>query len=193
MTHKVLAIAGSPRRNGNTERLLDRALEGVKDAAPNAEARKIILNELQIKPCQACGYCAPTGRCRFADTDDMKLVYEALDASDRLIIASPIHFASVSTQVKAMVDRSQAIWARKYLLKQPHANPDRKALFLCCGGLRKERFFECTRQVLAAWCTVNDIKLSADLFFPGIDASGEIEQHPTALDDAFAAGKELLA
>ena len=192
MEHKVLAFSGSPRRGGNSEKLLDAALAGVAAAAPGAAITKIVLNELTFAPCQNCGSCNATGDCRFAAGDDMKGIYEALDASDRFIIASPIYFASVSAQLKTMIDRCQAIWARKYLLKRPHANPDRKALFLCCGGFKHDRFYKCARQVIDAWCTVLDIKLTGELFYPSIDARGDIEKHPTALADALNAGRELM-
>jgi hypothetical protein len=191
LEHKVLAFAGSPRRGGNSEKLLDSALAGVAAAAPGAAITKIVLNELKFAPCQNCGFCSATGYCQFAG-DDMKGIYEALDASDRFVIASPIYFASVSAQIKMMIDRCQAIWARKYLLKRPHANPDRKALFLCCGGFKHDRFYQCARQVIVAWSVVLDIRLTGELFYPSIDARGDIEKHPTALADALAAGRELM-
>jgi len=192
LEHRVLAFAGSPRRGGNSEKLLDSALAGVAAAAPGAAVTKIVLNELEFVPCQNCRFCSATGYCRFAAGDDMKGIYDELDASDRFIIASPIYFANVSAQLKAMIDRCQAIWARKYLLKRPHANQDRKALFLCCGGFKHDRFYRCARQVIAAWCVVLDIRLTGELFYPCIDALGDIEKHPTALDEAFNAGRELM-
>jgi multimeric flavodoxin WrbA len=192
MSHKVLAVAGSPRRNGNSEKLLDSALAGVVEADPSASVHKVILNELRFTPCQNCGFCSRTGFCRFAEADDMKGIYEMLDASDRFIIASPIYFASVSAQLKMMIDRCQAIWARKYLLNRRHPNPDRKALFLCCGGFKHDRFYKCARQVITAWCAVMDIKLTGELFYQAIDARGQIEKHPTALADAAAAGRALV-
>jgi len=193
LAHKVLAIAGSARRNGNSEKLLERALEGIADAAPDAHITKIILTELSIQPCRSCKACDRTGVCRFAEADDMKQIYAALDESDRFVITSPIYFASVSAQLKIMIDRCQALWARKYLLKRPHPNPDRQALFLSCGGFKHDRFFRCARQVIAAWCATTDIKLAAALFYPDIDARGDIETHPTALPAALAAGKTLVA
>lgn len=192
MEHRVLAFAGSPRRDGNSEKLLDRALAGVAEAAPGATAVKIVLNELKFAPCQNCGFCNAMGYCRFAAGDDMKGIYEALDASDRFVIATPIYFASVSAQLKTMIDRCQAIWARKYLLKRRHPNPDRKALLLCCGGFKHDRFYKCARQVVAAWCVVLDIRLTGELYYSSIDARGDIEKHPTALDDAFSAGRALM-
>jgi hypothetical protein len=192
LEHRVLAFAGSPRRGGNSETLLDSALAGIRQAAPGATVAKVALNELKFAACQNCGFCSATGYCRFAAGDDMRGIYEALDASDRFVIASPIYFASVSAQLKTMIDRCQAIWARKYLLKRRNPNPDRKALFLSCGGFKHDRFYKCARRVIAAWCVVLDIRLTGDLYYPSIDARGDIEKHPTALADALRAGQELM-
>ena len=192
MPHQILAIAGSPRRQGNSETMLDRALAGVTEADPEATVTKLILNDLNIRPCQHCWFCVRKGYCRFAKDDDMKHIYPALDECDRFIIVSPIFFANVSAQLKGMIDRCQAIWSRKFELHQSHENPDRKALFLCCGGFNRNTFFKCARQVVAAWCVVLDIKLIGERFYQGIDAKGDIEKHPTALDDVFELGKRLM-
>ena len=192
MPHKVLAIAGSPRRGGNSETLLDRALAGVAEAEPTADVRKIVLNEMNIKPCQNCRFCAGKGYCRFAESDDMKGVYEALEESDRFIVASPIFFANVSAQLKTMIDRCQPMWVRKFVKKQCHPNQDRRCLFLCCGGFEHDRFYECARQVIKTWAVVLDIRLTGELFYPGIDRRGDIDKHRAAFADAFEAGKKLM-
>lgn len=192
MARKILAFAGSPRRNGNSEKLLDRAITGALQADPAADVRKLVLNEMKFIPCQNCGFCSGRGVCRYAAGDDMGGIYEAIDSCDRFIIASPIYFASLSAQIKAMIDRCQAIWARKYLLKHRHQNPDRRALFLSCGGFKHDRYFKCAAEIAGAWCAVCDIKLAKELYYPSIDGLGDIEKHPTALDDALAAGRELV-
>lgn len=193
MPMNVVAFAGSPRRGGNSEVLLDRALAGVAEAEPTATVRKIVLNDLKFVPCQNCGYCSRKGVCVYAEKDDMKGVYEAIESGDRFIVSSPIYFANVSAQVKAMFDRCQSIWARKYLLKHPHPNArGRKALFLCCGGFGHDRFYQCSRQTMAAWCVVCDVKLTGELFYSSIDARGDIEKHPAALQEAFEAGRKLV-
>jgi len=194
MAHQVVAFAGSPRRHGNTEEMLDAALEGVTQAAPDAVVKKFILNEMTFRPCQNCGFCNVKGYCRFAADDDMGPVYAALDEADRFLIASPIYFATVSAQLKAMIDRCQAVWARKYVLKQSAPLPPRRrALFLSCGGFDTDRFLKCARQVVAAWCVCLDITLSEHVFFPKVDAKGDIRKHTAALDECREAGKRIVS
>ena len=191
MSMKIVAIAGSPRRHGNTEELLDSAVRGCRRAAPDADVTKLVLNELSIRPCQNCGYCEKKGECVFDKDDDMGTVRAALDAADRFVVASPIFFANVSAQLKAMIDRCQAYWARKYLLKKGPKPPQRRAILLSCGGFEKDRWSECARQVVATWALCLDVSLDEFLFYHPVDAKGDVKKHPSALQDAFEAGKRL--
>ena len=88
------------------------------------------LNFMNIKPCQDCGGCTKTGIC--VVNDGMKDIYDAIRDADRFIVASPIFFYTVSAQTKTMIDRCQAFWCEKYLLKKEiPAGPDgRKGLLL---------------------------------------------------------------
>lgn len=187
MPHKFLCIAGSPRRGGNTEALLDKAIEGAQSVG--AEITKLVLNEMDFVPCQNCGFCSKQGRCRFED--DMVQVYDAIESCDRFIFAVPIYFTTVSAQAKAMIDRCQPYWARKYLLKEKGFEGDRRGVMLSVSGFRHGRFFPNARKVLDIWMLVADIKPVGDFCYHGIDAQGAIEKHPSALEEVYAAGRML--
>ena len=105
---KVLGIMGSPRIKGNTDVLLDQALEGTK--SQGAEVEKIIVDKLNIAPCREYYGCARDGNCVIRDAMDE--VYPKLLSADSVIIASPMFFYGLSAQVKALIDRCQALWAR---------------------------------------------------------------------------------
>jgi multimeric flavodoxin WrbA len=186
---EVLGIAGSPRRHGNSETLLDRALAGAESAG--AKITKIVLNDLKIGPCQNCGYCTRTGHCRI--DDDMRIVYEALDRADRIALASPIFFTSVTAQTKIMVDRCQPYWARKFVLKLPPVKTGRAGLFLSVGGFKQgEKFFDCARFLVNVWMINLDVKLADTLFCPGVDAFGAINERAECLETAYGKGKTLV-
>ena len=112
---KVLGIVGSPRRNGNTDRLLAELLIGA--ASRGAEVKTTILKKLAIEPCRHCDGCIKAGHC--VVNDDMQQVYEELKQADVIVLASPVQFMGVTAHLKAMIDRGQAMWARKYQLKLP--------------------------------------------------------------------------
>ncbi|MBA7679656.1 putative NAD(P)H-dependent FMN-containing oxidoreductase YwqN [subsurface metagenome] len=188
---KVLGIAGSPRRGGNTDRLLSEVMRGA--ASRGAEVKTIILNDLTIAPCQHCDACLKAGKCKVED--DMQMVYRELEQADRIVLASPIHFMSVTAQMKAMIDRCQALWARKYILKQSPlgSEPGKKqGLFISVGGRKVANLFEPALATIKALFNTLDITYAGDLLFWGVDKKGAITEHPDALHQALLAGQKLV-
>ncbi len=188
---KVLGIAGSPRRGGNTDLLLAEVMRGA--ASQGAEVKTIILNDLKFVPCQHCDACLERGRCKVED--DMQMVYMELEQADRIVLASPIQFTGVTAQMKAMIDRCQALWARKYVLKVPPLGDrrERKGLFISVGGRKIANLFEPALVMVKTVFRIMDISYAGELLFPGVDEKGAIAKHPDALHQAFLAGQKLVA
>jgi len=187
---KVLGIAGSPRRGGNTDLLLAEVMRGA--ASKGAEVKTIILNDLKITPCQHCDACLETGRCNL--DDDMQMVYRELEQSDRIVLASPIQFMGVTAQAKAMIDRCQSLWVRKYILKLSPLGSEpgeKKGLFISVGGRKIANLFEPALVMVKTLFRVLDITYAGELLFPGIDEKGAIAKRPDALKQAFLAGQKL--
>ena len=187
---KVLGIAGSPRRGGNTDLLLDEVMKGA--ASKGAEVKAIILNDLNIAPCQHCDACLVQGSCK--TQDDMQMMYRELEQADRIVLASPIHFMSVTAQMKTMIDRCQCLWARKYILKIPPLGNkrERKGLFISVGGRKAPNLFAPALATVKALFNTLDIRYAGELVFPGIDEKGDIIKHPDALHQAFLTGQTLV-
>ena len=187
---RVLGIAGSPRRGGNTDLLLAEVMKGA--ASRGAEVKTIVLNDLKIAPCQHCDACLETGRCKVKD--DMQMVYRELENADRIVLASPLHFMGVTAQMKAMIDRCQALWARKYVLKLPPLGNrrERKGLFISVGGRKIDNLFEPALATVKTLFRILDVTYAGELLFPGVDEKGAIAKHPDALRQAFLAGQELV-
>ena len=189
---KVLGISGSPRRGGNTDLLLAEVMKGA--ASKGAEVKTIILNNLKIAPCQHCDACLKTGRCKVKD--DMQMIYDELEQADRIVLASPIHFMGVTAQTKAMIDRCQALWARKYILKKPPLGGrqvEKRGLFISVGARTIANLFEPTLVMIKTLFRLLDITYTGELLFSGIDERGAIAKHPDALHQAFLIGQELMA
>lgn len=187
---KVIAFNGSPRIEGNTEILLKETLKASDEEGH--EVRLFKLNFMNIKPCQDCGGCDKTGKCTI--TDDMNDIYEAIREADRIILASPVFFFGLSAQAKSMVDRCQAFWCEKYLLRKtiPEGPLGRKGLLLIVGGMKKEIGIQCGEATSKAFFRSISVSEHTVLSFLGVDAKGAILEHPTALMDAYRAGKELI-
>ena len=189
---KVLGIAGSPRRDGNTDHLLQQVVAGI--ASQGIEAKTVILSELNISPCRHCDGCIKTGKCVI--DDDMQQLHTDLREADRLVLASPIFFMGVTAQAKAMIDRCQALWVIKYVLGFPVSiNPDRerKGIFVSVGGTKLHNLFQPAMATVKSWFLALDIKYDGELVFSEIDEKGAILRQPTALKEAFVAGQKLVA
>ena len=102
---RVVAFNGSPRKGGNTERLLNRVLsildgEGIKTELVHIGGEK-------VHGCTACGKCFANqdGRCVF-DDDIINECIGKMAAADGIVIGSPTYFADVSPETKALIDRA---------------------------------------------------------------------------------------
>ena len=186
---KVLGIMGSPRRKGNTEILLDWVLAGAE--ASGAQVEKVIVSELRISPCREIYACLKDGNC--AIKDDMQALYTKLLEADRIIFASPIFFYGITSQAKALVDRCQALWARRHVLGIiQDKGRVRKGAFISVGATKGKRLFDGSILTLKYFFEAIGAKYSYELLARGVDNKGEIQQQPTALQDAFALGQKLV-
>jgi multimeric flavodoxin WrbA len=187
----VLGIGGSPKEDGFTNSLLDRALEGARSRGASVE--KVVLNSIDIKPCQDCGGCSKSGKCKFHD--GMASVYDKFEKMDAVIIATPIFFGSVTAQLKAMIDRFQCAWISKYVLKnKPAYKGNRKGLFLCAAGQDNIKHFENAKSIVRNLFATLDIEYSGELFFGGSNLrSANEKDKEAALKKAFELGASLIA
>ena len=184
---KVLGISGSPRIGGNTDILLDKALEGAR--SKGAETEKIILNKLKFVGCQECESMKDDGSCIVKD--DMQGVYKKIKDVDVLILASPIFFGSLSSQTKMMIDRFQCIWRAKYILKKDTGFKKKKGIFISVEGSSRMDFFENAKSIVRNFFAVIDTDYKDELFCPGIDAKGDILNHPDCLKKAHELGANI--
>jgi multimeric flavodoxin WrbA len=101
---RITGIIGSPRLKKNTHTLVQQALDGCRSKGARVET--IYLNKLEIKPCQAHKVQDGKG-CIIRD--GMDAVYEIFEASDGLVLGTPVFYNSVSSQMKLMIDRSYCL------------------------------------------------------------------------------------
>ena len=187
---KIIALCGSPRKNGNTETLLKEAVRGIEEAGHVVHT--FYLNAMKIKPCQDCGGCNDTGKCILRD--DMDQITDAIRDADRIILASPIFFFSLSAQAKLMIDRCQSFWCEKYLLHKSidPGKSGRKGLLIMVGGMKKDIGIHCGEACAKAFFRTVSVPEHETIYYLGIDAKGDILNHPTAMQDAFESGRKLV-
>jgi multimeric flavodoxin WrbA len=192
MALKVIGISASPRLNGNSDLLLRQALAGAESAGAHVEYLR--LANFKIAPCIECNSCYKTGRC--VVKDDYHIISAKMFDADRLIFATPIFFMTVCAQAKALIDRCQCLWAHKYVLKKPlitAAGRDRRAMVIAVGGSKSKKMFDCIRLTMKYFFNVLDMNYAANLFVNKVEDPGQIKNHPSAMEQAFALGQKLVA
>lgn len=188
----VLGIYGSPRKGGNTDKLLDMALEGAR--AAGAQTRSVYVRDLKIGGCIECGGCDKTGKC--VVEDDMQSVYPLLEQADVILLASPIFFYSITAQLKALVDRSQACWSKRMLEKTPEERKhydSGKGYLVAVGATKGKNLFEGARWIAKYFFDALDMNYEGDLLLPGMERRSDVQKRPESLVKAFEFGKRVAA
>jgi len=187
---KLLGIMGSPRRQSNTEILLDRTLAGAREMG--VEVEKIAVSEFEISPCLEIYACLKDGHC--AIKDDMQQLYEKLLETDHIAFASPIFFYGLASQAKALVDRCQALWVRKYILGMGKGDERiRRGVFISVGATRGESLFDGAVLTVRYFFDAIGVKYFGDLLVPGIERRAQIREYAEVLQEAFRLGQQLAS
>ena len=129
---EVLIINASPRKNKNCFFISDIISSKLKER--NIISKIFNVYDMNIEYCNACGFCEKTGYCKIKD--EMTPMYEIFNKSKGTIVVSPVYFDSVTAKLKTLVDRTQAFYASKYILKKPSIDRSKKriGMYIAVGG-----------------------------------------------------------
>ena len=127
-----LIINASPRKNKNCFFISNIISSKLKER--NINYKMFNIYDMNIEYCNACGFCEKTGYCRIKD--EMTPMYEIFNKSKGTIVVSPVYFDSVTAKLKTLVDRTQAFYASKYILKKPSIDRSKKriGMYIAVGG-----------------------------------------------------------
>ena len=189
---RVLGLSTSPRKGGNTDLMLDSALEGAREAGATVE--KVHTPGLDINPCRACNGCFKTGRC--VQQDDMQKLYPKLLSYEGIILAAPIFSMNLAAQAKIVIDRLNCIWARKSILHEQAVSEEirekRRGLWLSAAGSPRPDIFEPAVPTIRYFFAMLEIKDWDSVTFSNVDEKGAIKDVDGALERCRGAGTDLL-
>ncbi len=186
---RVLGLSGSPVMGSSTEMLIKEVLRGAESCG--AKTDYILINELDIMPCQACG-CSPDDRyCFFSD--GMDIIYEKFDGCDAVVVGSPIYFDSVSAQTKLFIDRTNC-----FRILTPSGNKKfirritkkRRGAIILVGGERED--YEHARRVIGGffvWAGIEPVGM-VNYAYNGFE-KGTVKSNPDLMKKAFGLGIKL--
>jgi NAD(P)H-dependent FMN reductase len=195
MEKKVIGLLGSPLSDGNTAKLLDRALKGAEDAGCSVE--KILVTTLDFQACEEMMFCKDHDICII--DDDMQQLYPKFKEMDCLIIATPVMTMGIPGKLKSMMDRFQVFFMAKYMRKKPFISKERrmerKGLFICISGMKIPDVFVGAKLTTMAFFDIIDCQYSDELLISDMDTIRDVSAHPDLLEAAykkgFAIGKSL--
>jgi arsenate reductase len=187
----VLGLLGSPRKKGNTNFLLSTFLEAAKKKG--ARTLTIDVTKKNILPCKEYTVCEKKGFCPI-DDDVREEIYPLLRRADVVVVATPIFFYNMTAQLKALVDRCQMFWARKYKLKlkDPGANM-RRGFLLSVGATKGKNLFEGLQLTTQYFFDAIWAKFEGSLTYRGIEGPTDMARFPTVLEDVAKAVDSTLA
>ena len=178
MAKKVLILAGSFRKKGNSDLLCDAFADGAKSTGNDVE--KIYVNDKKINYCRGCGVCNATHKC--VQNDDMPEIIEKMLNADVIVMATPVYFYSMNGQMKTLIDRCVPRYTdmtgKDFYFIVAAADEDHAAMERTLEGFRG--FLDC----------LDDAREKGVIYGTGTWKIGDIKDKP-AMKQAFEAGKSV--
>jgi multimeric flavodoxin WrbA len=186
----VIGLQGSPRKKGNTSFLLTSFMQAAESLG--AQTRIIEVTQKNIIPCKEYVVCEKKGFCPI-DDDVNSEIYPLIRQAEVVILASPIFFYNMTAQLKAVVDRCQTFWARKYKLKLADpAKKTKRGFLLSVGATRGKNLFEGLQLTAQYFFDAIDARFEGSLTYRNIEGPKDLAKHPTVLADVEQKASALI-
>lgn len=184
----ILALHLSPRKNGNSEVMLDEFIRGAEDAGASVE--KFSVADHRIEPCTGCAVCETTGECVITD-DDMGPLYPKLASAPMVVVSTSLFFYDVPAAGKALVDRTQPLWASRYIFKKTDTlRPEGQGFLLALGATKgKDLFMPVNLCVKYFFDSIGMPKDFDSLCFRRVEKLGDMKDNPEYLAQVYEAGR----
>ncbi len=195
MTCRIIGLLGSPLTVGNTAWLLDRAIEGARDAGCDVE--KIVVADLDFEACKEMMFCTEHETCIM--DDDMQAMYRKFREMDGIIIATPVMTMGIPGRLKSFMDRFQVFFMAKFMrhksLVPKEKIAKRKGLLISISGMNIPGVFDGLTLSVKAFFDIIDCQYGDELLIRDMDTIRDINTRQdllqAAYDKGFALGKAL--
>lgn len=175
---KVIAINGSPRKDGNTYLALKTACDILNEQGIETEI--VNVGNMNITGCKACGGCAGKGRCVI--NDGFNEVADKAAAADGIIVGSPVYYAGINGTLKCFLDRLFYVHSSEMRFK-----PAAAVVALRRSGVTH------TYQTIYNYFTISEMLITPTNYWPGVHggAKGEAEQDLEGMQIARGIGRNM--
>lgn len=186
----VLGFQGSPRRKGNTSFLLATFMQAAEKLG--AQTRIVEVTRKNIIPCKELVVCEKKGYCPI-DDDVKTQIYPLIRQAEIVVLATPIFFFNMTAQLKAVVDRCQLFWARKYRFKLTDpARKTKRGFLLAVGASKGKSLFEGLQLTAKYFFDAIDARFDGSLTYHEIEGPKDMAHHATVTADVEKAAADLI-
>ncbi|MCP4747466.1 MAG: flavin reductase [Desulfobacteraceae bacterium] len=177
----ALGLQGSPRKDGNSDILLSLFMKELERHGFQTQIVQVAQKDIQF--CKEFTVCEKKGICPIQD-DMSREIYTLLREADVVVAASPVFFYNVSAQLKALIDRCQTLWARRYMLKlHDPASSFRRGFLLAVGATAGKQLFEGMHLTAKYFFDALGADYTGSLTYRRVEGKGKIKSHPTVQQD----------
>lgn len=175
---KVIAINGSPRKDGNTYLALKTACDILN--SEGIETEIINVGALNITGCKACGVCSDTGKCVIKD--GFNEIADKTAAADGIIVGTPVYYAGINGTLKSFLDRFFYVHSSEMRFKPAAA----------LTALRRSGVTH-TYQTIYNFFTISEMLITPTSYWPGVHGrlKGEAEQDLEGMQIARGIGRNM--
>ena len=178
---KIIAIVGSPRSTGNTDYLVDQALQEASEHG--FETEKIMLGECQVNPCQGHENCASFPACK--QDDDAPWILDRFSRAEGIILGSPVYYYNMTAQMKAFVDRNYFLYRHGVSLSALCAG-----LVVVGGGAGMDHTVRALRRFVKLSTNLPDEKLV--ILTGQASGPGDVKNNQSLIEEARKLGARMV-
>ena len=187
MSKKILAFAGSPRKQGNTDTLVTEMLNAAQQAGATTE--KIYLIDQHIQPCTICETCHADDRPPCILEDDCQNILEKMIAADVIVMASPSHWRAITSSLKLLMDRSYSLVDKQW--KNSRVAGKSGVIVSCCASPETQKFTDPIINGVSHYFNYMGIQLEDTVIASAGFQKGIVAENAEAMAKAAEIGKKL--
>ncbi len=176
---RIVILVGSMRKHGNTDLLAQAFAEG---ASKNNIVEVVSVADYKVNPCIGCNSCFTREGNQCFQQDDMAEIYEKLKIADIVVIASPVYFYGISSELKAIIDRLHTPMRNEFAIK--------KLALLLVGAATLPELFDSIKlqyQLVLNFFRLEDVGM---VLVRGVKDIGDIKE-TKALEEAYNLGASI--
>lgn len=188
----LLGIEGSPRKNGNSHKMLEAILAGARKT--ESRVQEVHLRDYSYEPCVGCEKCRKDKICTQFQ-DGMTLLYPQIQEAKGLVLITPVHNYNVTSWIKAFIDRLYCFYdfadTRPRQWSSRLAGQDKKAVIAAIAEQEDEKDMGFALDAMRLPLTAHGYEIVAEIPVLHLFDRGIISKHEDVLKQAEQAGEKL--